>query len=106
MALKRLDGNHAGASVAAAGHASVKGSMRTTARAPTALAKRWTVRMDGVPLPLSMRATTLWVGARACGHIALRQARSHTCCNQFTGQLLVMSVCRSNWNWLDMSLSP
>ena len=39
----------------------VKGSMRTTARAPTALAKRWTVRMDGVPLPLSMRATTLWV---------------------------------------------
>jgi hypothetical protein len=30
----------------------VKGSMRTTARAPTALAKRWTVRMDGVPLPL------------------------------------------------------
>ena len=35
--------------------------MRTTARAPTALAKPWTVRMDGVPLPLSMRATTLWV---------------------------------------------
>jgi hypothetical protein len=35
--------------------------MRTTARAPTALAKRWTVRMDGVPLPLSMRVTTLWV---------------------------------------------
>ena len=35
--------------------------MRTTARAPTALAKRWTVRIDGVPLPLSMRATTLWV---------------------------------------------
>ena len=35
--------------------------MRTTAGAPTALAKRWTVRMDGVPLPLSMRATTLWV---------------------------------------------
>ena len=42
-------------------YAAVKGSMRTTARAPTALAKRWTVRMDGVPLPLSMRATTLWV---------------------------------------------
>ncbi len=42
-------------------HASVKGSIRTTARAPTALAKRCTVRMDGVPLPLSMRATTLWV---------------------------------------------
>ena len=40
-------------------HAAVKGSIRTTARAPTALAKRWTVRMDGVPLPLSMRATTL-----------------------------------------------
>jgi hypothetical protein len=37
----------------------VKGSMRTTARTPTAWAKRWTVRMDGVPLPLSMRATTL-----------------------------------------------
>ncbi|MEY2781815.1 MAG: hypothetical protein RL307_1519 [Pseudomonadota bacterium] len=35
--------------------------MRTTARAPTALAKRWTVRKDGIPLPLSMRATTLWV---------------------------------------------
>jgi hypothetical protein len=35
--------------------------MRTTARAPTALAKRWTVRIDGLPLPLSMRATTLWV---------------------------------------------
>ena len=33
-------------------YAAVKGSMRTTARAPTALAKRWTVRMDGVPLPL------------------------------------------------------
>jgi hypothetical protein len=30
-------------------YAAVKGSMRTTARAPTALAKRWTVRMDGVP---------------------------------------------------------
>jgi DNA-binding phage protein len=45
----------------AAGHAALKGSMRTTARAPTALAKRWTVRMDGVPLPLSMRAITLWV---------------------------------------------
>ena len=42
-------------------YAVVKGSMRTTARAPTALAKRWTVRTDGVPLPLSMRATTLWV---------------------------------------------
>jgi hypothetical protein len=41
--------------------AAVKGSIRTTARAPTALAKRCTVRMDGVPLPLSMRATTLWV---------------------------------------------
>ena len=39
----------------------VKGSMRTAARAPTALAKRWTVRKDGIPLPLSMRATTLWV---------------------------------------------
>jgi len=38
-----------------------KGSIRTTARAPTAWAKRWTVRMDGVPLQLSMRATTLWV---------------------------------------------
>jgi hypothetical protein len=35
--------------------------MRAKARAPTALAKRWTVRMDGVPLLLSMRATTLWV---------------------------------------------
>ena len=35
--------------------------MRTTAHAPTALAKRWTVRIDGVPLPLSMRATTLCV---------------------------------------------
>jgi len=42
-------------------YAAVKGSMRTTARAPTARANRWTVRMDGVPLPLSMRATTLWV---------------------------------------------
>jgi hypothetical protein len=42
-------------------YAAVKGSMLTTARAPKALAKRWTVRMDGVPLPLSMRATTLWV---------------------------------------------
>ena len=30
--------------------------MRTTARAPTALAKRWTVRMDGEPLPLSDHA--------------------------------------------------
>ena len=41
-------------------YAAAKGSMRTAARAPTALAKRWTVRMDGVPLPPSMRATTLW----------------------------------------------
>ena len=43
------------------GAAAAGGVWRTTARAPTALAKRWTVRMDGVPLPLSMRATTLWV---------------------------------------------
>ena len=42
-------------------HAGAKGSIRTTARAPTALAKRFTVRLDGVPLPPSMRATTLWV---------------------------------------------
>jgi hypothetical protein len=51
-------------------YAPVKGSMRTTARAPTALAKRWTVRMDGVPLPLSMRATTLWV-------VPIRAATTH-----------------------------
>jgi len=42
-------------------YTAVKGSMRTMARTPTALAKRWTVRMEGMPLALSMRATTLWV---------------------------------------------
>lgn len=35
--------------------------MRITARAPTALAKRWTVRLDGVPLLLSMRASKLCI---------------------------------------------
>ena len=35
------------------------------------LAKRWTIRMDGVPLPLSMRATTLWV-------VPMRAATSFT----------------------------
>jgi hypothetical protein len=35
--------------------------MRTTAGTRTALAKRWTVRRDSVPLPLWVRATTLWV---------------------------------------------
>ena len=31
--------------------------------------------------------------AHACGHIALRQARSQTCCNQFTGQLKLGRLC-------------
>ena len=45
--------------------------MRTTAGAPTALAKRWTVRMDGVPLPLSMRASS---NSGACTSYAWRTA--------------------------------
>jgi len=44
-------------------HAALKGSMRTTARTPKAWAKRWTVRMDGVP--------------HACSHFALGQAHVH-----------------------------
>jgi len=44
-------------------HAALKGSMRTTARTPKAWAKRWTVRMDGVP--------------HACSHFALGHAHVH-----------------------------
>jgi len=44
-------------------HAALKGSMRPTARTPKAWAKRWTVRMDGVP--------------HACSHFALCHAHIH-----------------------------
>lgn len=52
-------------------YAPVKGSIRTTARTPTAWAKRWTVRMDGVPLPLSM-------GEKNCTLSALSTISSRT----------------------------
>ena len=43
--------------------------------------------MDGVPLPLSMRATTLWVVPMRAVTSPLRQARFHTRCNQFREEL-------------------
>ena len=43
--------------------------------------------MDGVPLPLSMRATTLWVVPMRAVTSPLRQARFHTRCNQFREEI-------------------
>jgi len=80
-------------------YAAVKGSMRTTARAPTALAKRWTVRMDGVPLPLSMRATTLWVRDQPAKYSATRSkvqvatpAPKKSASSVHTGQPIAMAL--------------